>query len=58
VPSALLRGLARIPGSPTALREAVSASDGVTYWASYEKAARELGYAPRTLEQGVRDAWA
>ena len=57
VPAALLRGLARLPGSPAALREAVSASDGVTYWASYDKAARELGYEPRSLEQGVRDAW-
>jgi nucleoside-diphosphate-sugar epimerase len=37
------------------LREAVHASDGVTYWASSGKAERELGYAPRTLEQGLRD---
>jgi dihydroflavonol-4-reductase len=57
VPAALLRGLARLPGSPATLREAVSASAGVTYWASYDKAARELGYEPRGLEQGVRDAW-
>lgn len=37
------------------LREAVHASDGVTYWASSGKAERELGYAPRKLEQGLRD---
>lgn len=37
------------------LRELVSAGDGVTYWASHDKASRELGYAPRDLEQGVSD---
>jgi hypothetical protein len=26
----------------------------VTYWASSEKAKRELGYAPRDLEAGLR----
>lgn len=38
------------------LRELISAADGVTYWASHEKAARELGYAPRDLRTGVREA--
>jgi dihydroflavonol-4-reductase len=37
------------------LRELISASDGVTYWATDEKARRELGYSPRGLEQGLRD---
>jgi dihydroflavonol-4-reductase len=37
------------------LRELISASDNVTYWATDEKARRELGYAPRSLEQGLRD---
>jgi nucleoside-diphosphate-sugar epimerase len=37
------------------LRELISASDGVTYWASDEKARRELGYAPRSLESGLAD---
>ncbi len=37
------------------LREAVHASDGVTYWASSGKVERELGYAPRGLDRGLRD---
>jgi nucleoside-diphosphate-sugar epimerase len=44
----------RFIGQPN-LREVVSASAGVTYWASADKATRELGFAPRTLEQGLRD---
>ena len=35
------------------LGEIVSASSGVTYWASDAKARRELGYAPRDLESGL-----
>ena len=54
VPDALLR-LAAL-ASP-ALRETVSSASGVTFWARDEKARRELGYAPRTLEQGLRDAF-
>ncbi|HZS16166.1 MAG TPA: NAD-dependent epimerase/dehydratase family protein [Candidatus Dormibacteraeota bacterium] len=42
-------------GFPPNLRELISASDGVTYWARHDKAMRELGYAPRGLEQGLRD---
>jgi nucleoside-diphosphate-sugar epimerase len=42
-------------GLPPNLRELVSASDGVTYWASDAKARRELGYAPRELETGLRE---
>jgi nucleoside-diphosphate-sugar epimerase len=41
-------------GFPPNLRELISASDGVTYWARHDKAVRELGYAPRPLEQGLR----
>jgi dihydroflavonol-4-reductase len=37
------------------LREMITAADGVTYWAAHDKAVRELGYAPRPLEQGLRD---
>jgi hypothetical protein len=37
------------------LRELISAADGVTYWASHGKAARELGYAPRDLGTGIRE---
>jgi nucleoside-diphosphate-sugar epimerase len=36
------------------LRELISASDGVTYWARDAKARRELGYAPRDLDTGLR----
>jgi dihydroflavonol-4-reductase len=35
------------------LAESIRASDGVTYWASSEKAKRDLGYAPRDLEAGL-----
>ena len=41
-------------GQPPNLRELISSADGVTFWASYEKAGRELGYAPRGLEDGLR----
>jgi nucleoside-diphosphate-sugar epimerase len=37
------------------LRELISASDGVTYWAGDQKARSELGYAPRDLEAGLDD---
>ena len=37
------------------LHEIISAVDGVTYWAKDDKARKELGYAPRGLEQGLRD---
>lgn len=40
------------------LGELVSASAGVTYWASDAKARRELGYAPRDLEAGLTAAFA
>jgi nucleoside-diphosphate-sugar epimerase len=36
----------------------VSASDGVTYFGRDDKARRELGYAPRNLEDGLREAFA
>jgi dihydroflavonol-4-reductase len=35
----------------------VSASDGVTYWGRDDKARRELGYAPRILANGLREAF-
>ncbi|HWW68037.1 MAG TPA: NAD-dependent epimerase/dehydratase family protein [Solirubrobacterales bacterium] len=44
----------RMMGQPPNLRELISSADGVTFWASHEKASRELGYAPRGLEQGLR----
>jgi nucleoside-diphosphate-sugar epimerase len=41
-------------GQPPNLRELISSADKVTFWASYEKAGRELGYAPRGMEEGLR----
>ncbi|MET0306483.1 MAG: NAD-dependent epimerase/dehydratase family protein [Solirubrobacterales bacterium] len=45
-------------GQPPNLRELISSADGVTFWASYEKAGRELGYAPRGMEEGLRQTLA
>ncbi len=41
-------------GQPPNLRELISSADGVTFWASYEKASREFGYAPRGMAEGLR----
>jgi nucleoside-diphosphate-sugar epimerase len=46
--------VAPLIGTPPNLGELISASDGVTYWATDEKARRELGYAPRGLREGLR----
>jgi dihydroflavonol-4-reductase len=44
----------KLMGQPPNLRELISSADGVTFWASYDKAERELGYEPRGLEEGLR----
>jgi nucleoside-diphosphate-sugar epimerase len=44
----------KMMGQPPNLRELIAAADGVTFWASNEKAVRELGYSPRGLEEGLR----
>jgi nucleoside-diphosphate-sugar epimerase len=44
----------KLMGQPPNLRELISSGDGVTFWASHEKASRELGYAPRGMEEGLR----
>ena len=44
----------RLMGQPPNLRELISSADGVTFWASYEKAGRELGYDPRGMDEGMR----
>ena len=44
----------KLMGQPPNLRELISSADGVTFWASHEKASRELGYAPRGMEEGWR----
>ncbi len=60
VPTSLLRlvrplgGLIGQPG----LGEVVSASAGVTYFASADKAVAELGFAPRGIEEGFADTFA
>jgi dihydroflavonol-4-reductase len=45
----------KLMGQPPNLRELISSADGVTFWASHEKATRELGYQPRGLEEGLHD---
>ena len=45
-------------GLPPNMRETISASDGVTYWATDGKARREFGYTTRALEQGLRETLA
>jgi nucleoside-diphosphate-sugar epimerase len=45
-------------GFPPNFQELISVSDGVSYWMTDEKARRELGFAPRDLEQGLRDTLA
>ena len=64
IPNAVLRAGARLSPNSGALfglspnlREIVSASDGVTYWASNAKAVADLGFLPRGLEVGLRDAF-
>jgi nucleoside-diphosphate-sugar epimerase len=44
----------KMMGQPPNLRELISAADGVTFWASNEKAKRDLGFDPRGLEEGFR----
>jgi dihydroflavonol-4-reductase len=61
VPVALMKALTpigplvgKLMGQPPNLRELISSADGVTFWASHEKATRELGYSPRGMEEGLR----
>jgi len=61
MPTALMKALTpigplvgKLMGQPPNLRELISSADGVTFWASHEKASRELGYAPRGMEEGWR----
>lgn len=44
----------KVMGQPPNLRELISSADNVTFWASYDKARRELGYSPRGMEEGLR----
>jgi nucleoside-diphosphate-sugar epimerase len=45
-------------GTGPNLAEMIRSADGVTYWATDEKARRELGYRPRDLETGIRQTLA
>jgi nucleoside-diphosphate-sugar epimerase len=62
VPSVLLKALApagRVVGPalgfPPNLRELISSSDGVTFWARSDKARDELGWTPRPLREGLAE---
>jgi nucleoside-diphosphate-sugar epimerase len=44
----------KMMGQPPNLRELISSADNVTFWATNEKAATELGFAPRGIEEGIR----
>jgi nucleoside-diphosphate-sugar epimerase len=61
LPTGLLKAMApagpvigRVMGMAPNMRELISASDGVTYWAKDDKARTKLGYQPRDLETGLR----
>jgi len=59
LPTGLLRTIAPLGaliGRPN-LREVISASSGVTYWASATRAEEELGFRARPLEDGLRDTF-
>jgi nucleoside-diphosphate-sugar epimerase len=62
VPTVVLKALAPagrvvgpLLGFPPNLRELISSSDGVTFWARSDKARRELGWSSRPLEEGLRE---
>ena len=42
-------------GFPPNMRELVASTDGITLWASHDKATDQLGYSPRGLEAILRD---
>jgi dihydroflavonol-4-reductase len=59
MPTGLLRLLAPaggLIGQPN-VREVITASAGVTYWAGHDKATAELGFEPRPIEAGLRDTF-
>ena len=65
LPTGVLKALApagpvigKLLGFPPNMRELISASDGVTYWAKDDKARNELGYSPRNLDTGLRETLA
>ncbi len=61
LPTPLLKALTpigplvgKMMGQPPNLRELIASADGVTFWASYDKAKNQLGYEPRGLDEGMR----
>lgn len=44
----------KLTGTGPNLAESIRAAEGTTYWATDDKARRELGYSPRDLETGIR----
>lgn len=61
MPTALIKATAPLGplvgpalGFPPNVGELVRVSDGVTYWASDDKARRELGFQPRDLDTGLK----
>jgi dihydroflavonol-4-reductase len=61
MPTGLIKAIApagrvvgKLMGLPPNIRELVSVSDNVTYWAKDDKARTNLGYAPRDLDSGLR----
>jgi dihydroflavonol-4-reductase len=60
IPTGVLRVLAPLGGviGQPNLAELISASSGVTYWASPARAEAELGWRARGIEAGLRDTFA
>ena len=61
MPTAVLKAIAPLGpvlgpamGMPRNMKEAISASDGVTYWFRDDKARNELGYTSRDLDTGLK----
>jgi dihydroflavonol-4-reductase len=61
LPTALMKAMTpigplvgKLMGQPPNLRELISSADNVTFWATNEKAVKELGFAPRGIEEGIR----
>ena len=46
--------IGKLMGLPPNMKEMIKAGDGVTYWATDDKARNELGYSPRDLDTGLR----
>jgi dihydroflavonol-4-reductase len=46
--------LGKMLGFPPNFRELIRTSDQVTYWATDAKARAELGYSPRTVDEGLQ----